>query len=62
MESFIREISGIPKEGSEIYVFIKPPNSDGMKFKPKILKFDPENEINGLESYGFQNYLMANIV
>jgi hypothetical protein len=40
MESFIREISGIPKEGSEIYVFIKPPNSDGMKFKPKIMKFD----------------------
>ncbi len=24
---FIKEISGIPKEGSEIHVFIKPPNS-----------------------------------
>ena len=45
---FIMEISGIPKVGSEIYVFIKPPNSDGMKFKPKILKFDPENEIKWL--------------
>jgi hypothetical protein len=45
---FIREISGIPKEGSEILVFIKPPNSNGMKFKPRILKYDPENEIKWL--------------
>ncbi|MFY9637770.1 MAG: SRPBCC domain-containing protein [Methanobacterium sp.] len=45
---FIREISGILKEGSEIHVFIKPPNSNGMKFKPRILKYDPENEIKWL--------------
>ena len=45
---FIKEISGIPKEGSEIHVFIKPPNSSGMKFKPRILKFDRENEIKWL--------------
>lgn len=45
---FIREISGIPKEGSEIRVFIKPPNSNGMKFKPRILKYDPENELKWL--------------
>ena len=45
---FIQEISGIPKEGSQIKVFIKPPNSKGIKFKPKILKYEPENEIRWL--------------
>jgi hypothetical protein len=27
---------------------IKPPNSNGMKFKPKILKYEPEKEIRWL--------------
>ena len=45
---FIREISGVIKEGSTIQVYIKPPNSSGMKFKPKILKIDPEKEIRWL--------------
>lgn len=27
---FIKEISGIEQEGSELQIFIKPPNSDGM--------------------------------
>jgi hypothetical protein len=42
---FIREISGVIKEGSTIQVFIKPPNSNGMKFKPKVLKYEPEKEV-----------------
>ncbi len=33
---FIKEISGVKKEGSTLQIFIKPPNSNGMKFKPKI--------------------------
>ena len=45
---FIREISGITKEGSTIQVFIKPPNSNGMKFKPEILKYESEKEIRWL--------------
>jgi hypothetical protein len=45
---FIKEISGDTKEGSTIQVFIKPPNSNGMKFKPKILKYEPEKEIRWL--------------
>ena len=45
---FIRKISGVQEEGSTIQVFIKPPNSNGMKFKPKILKYDPEKEIKWL--------------
>jgi hypothetical protein len=45
---FIQKISGVPNEGSTIQVFIKPPNSNGMKFKPKILKCEPEKEIRWL--------------
>lgn len=45
---FIREISGVIKEGSTIHIFIKPPNSNGIKFKPKILKIDSEKEIRWL--------------
>jgi hypothetical protein len=45
---FIRKISGAKSEGSTIKVFIKPPNSNGMKFKPKILNYCPEEEIRWL--------------
>ncbi|MEN4018651.1 MAG: SRPBCC domain-containing protein [Methanobacterium sp.] len=45
---FIKEISGNQQEGSQIEVFIKPPNSNGMKFKPKIIKFQPEQELRWL--------------
>ena len=45
---FIKKISGVNKEGKTIQVFINPPNSRGMKFKPKILKYDPEKEIKWL--------------
>lgn len=45
---FIKEISGDQQEGSQIEVFIKPPNSNGMKFKPKIIKFQPEQELRWL--------------
>jgi len=45
---FIKEISGIEQEGSELQIFIKPPNSDGMRFKPKILNYDPGKELKWL--------------
>jgi hypothetical protein len=45
---FIKEISGTQKEGSEIQVFIKPLNSNGMRFKPKILTYEPGKEIKWL--------------
>ena len=44
---FIREISGLKREGSTIQVFIKPPNSNGMKFRPKILNMN-QKEIKWL--------------
>ncbi len=43
--SFIKQISGVITKGSKIQVFIKPPNSNGMKFKPKILEYEPEKGI-----------------
>ena len=45
---FIKKISGVPKEGNTIQIFIKPPNSNGMRFEPKILKYEPEKEIRWL--------------
>ena len=46
--SFIKEISGVPKEGSQLKLFTKPPNSNGIGFKPKILKYEAEKEITWL--------------
>lgn len=45
---FIKKIWGVPKEGNTIQVFIKPPNSNGIRFEPKILKYEPEKEIRWL--------------
>lgn len=47
---FIKEISGNLQEGAQIEAFIKPPNSSGMKFKPKILAYKPEEELRWLGS------------
>jgi hypothetical protein len=48
---FIKEISGNLKVGSQISVCIKPPNSNAMKFKPKLLKYDPEKEIRWIGKF-----------
>ena len=45
---FILEISGDQVEGAQLDVFIKPPNSNGMRFKPKILSYKPEEELRWL--------------
>jgi hypothetical protein len=37
----------LPKKDQQ-FMCIKPPNSNGMKFKPKILKYEPEKEIRWL--------------
>jgi hypothetical protein len=41
---FIRSIKGEKVAGSNIKVFLKPPDGKGMSFKPVILKFEPEKE------------------
>jgi len=42
---FMKRISGIPKEDKRIEVFLKPPNSNGMTFKPKILECRPNEKL-----------------
>jgi hypothetical protein len=41
---FIKSIKGEKLAGKNITVYIKPPDSKGMTFKPVILKFEPNKE------------------
>lgn len=45
---FVREISGIPKEGERLRVFIQPAGGKGMVFKPKVLKAEQNRELRWL--------------
>jgi hypothetical protein len=45
---FIRHISGEPKKGSRLKVFIQPPGSRGMTIKPVVLKAEPSKELRWL--------------
>ncbi len=45
---FIKEISGNLIVGAQLEIFIKPPNSNGMRIKPKILNYTPEEELRWL--------------
>ena len=47
----LRKFQVIFKVGSQIYVHIKPPNSNAMKFKPKLLKYEPEKEIRWIGKF-----------
>ena len=47
----LRKFQVIFKVGSQIYVCIKPPNSNAMKFKPKLLKYEPEKEIRWIGKF-----------
>jgi hypothetical protein len=50
---FIKSITGEKTVGQTITVSIKPPNGNGMTFKPKILKFDQNKEFRWLGKLGF---------
>lgn len=45
---FIKKISGDQIVGSQIEVFIEPPNSNRVRFKPKILSYISEEELRWL--------------
>ena len=45
---FVREISGIPKEGEKLRVFIQPAGGKGMAFKPTVLKAEENRELRWL--------------
>ena len=49
---FMKEISGNPQVGSKIKVFIQPPDSRGMTFKPKILDYEPEKKLRWIGTLG----------
>ncbi|HML05454.1 MAG TPA: SRPBCC domain-containing protein [Methanobacterium sp.] len=49
---FIKQISGNPQVGSKIEVFIHPPDSRGMTFKPKILDYEPEEKLRWIGTLG----------
>jgi uncharacterized membrane protein len=56
---FIKEISGIPQEGSRIQAVIKPPNSSGRTFKPIILEYKPEEKLRWLGKLWIPKLLTA---
>ena len=45
---FIRRISGQPREGKRLRVYIEPPGTKGRTFRPKILKAEPKRELRWL--------------
>ena len=45
---FIRRISGQPREGKRLRVYIEPPGTKGWTFRPKILKAEPKRELRWL--------------
>ena len=42
---FIRSITGVPKMGATLDVFIQPPGSGGMRFRPRVLAFEPGRQL-----------------
>jgi hypothetical protein len=46
--SFIRWISGQPKEGKRLRVYIEPPGAKGRTFRRKVLKAEPKRELRWL--------------
>ena len=45
---FIQKIEGKIEVGAKLEVFIQPPDSKGMTFKPTLLKVEPNREIRWL--------------
>ena len=45
---FIRQISGKPTRGERLQVRIEPPGGQGVTFKPKVLKAEPNRELRWL--------------
>jgi hypothetical protein len=41
---FVRSIEGAPTVGQSLNVFIQPPGSGGMRFRPKVLMVKPARE------------------
>ncbi len=42
---FIRSIEGTPEVSQSLKVFIQPPGSNGMRFRPNVLAVEPNREL-----------------
>lgn len=42
---FVRSIEGTPEVGQPLKVFIQPPGSNGMQFRPTVLVVEPNREL-----------------
>lgn len=42
---FVKSVSGEPREGARLEIFVQVPEGPGMKFKPKVLRADPGREL-----------------
>jgi hypothetical protein len=42
---FIRRISGEPKVGEQLEVYLQPPGARGITFRPKVLEAEPPREL-----------------
>ena len=49
---FITKISGELTPGTTLNVFICPPNKKGMRFKPKLIKMEPNKELRWVGKLG----------
>ena len=47
---FIRSVSGTPEPNSKLNILIQPSGARGMKFRPTVLKVEPEKELRWLGS------------
>ena len=45
---FMRRISGQPKVGMQLKVYIEPPGAKGRTFRPRVIKAEPKRELRWL--------------
>ncbi len=45
---FIRRASGEPRKGAQLQVYLQPSGSNGMTFRPKVLKAEQNRELRWL--------------
>ena len=51
--------ASLPEVGKKLQVFIVPPNEDGMKFNPKIIKLSQTEELRWKGNVGGMSFLFA---
>ncbi|HEV3470035.1 MAG TPA: SRPBCC domain-containing protein [Pyrinomonadaceae bacterium] len=47
---FVKSVSGEPREGGRLEIFVQVPEGPGMRFKPKVLRAEPARELRWVGS------------